>query len=91
MRGLQTSRVVVIDDDAQEAIPIIQALGRLGIGCTYIAGDQMEYLPKPPLTTWYRWHRKTNRRTHRKCLCSHHRERERADICSFMDKAPEYS
>lgn len=45
----RTSRVVVIDDEAAEAMPIIKSLGRLGIGCTYIPGDEVEELPESPL------------------------------------------
>jgi len=47
---LKTSRVAVIDDESAEAMPLIQALGRLGIGCVHIPGDRVEHLPEKPLT-----------------------------------------
>jgi hypothetical protein len=50
MRGLCTARVVVIDDMPDEAMPIIQALGRLSVGCVHIKGDELEALPTVPLS-----------------------------------------
>ena len=41
MIGLRTARVLVVDDNAAEAMPIIHALGKLGIGCVYVAGDKL--------------------------------------------------
>jgi hypothetical protein len=46
---LKTSRVVVIDDLPNEALPVIEAVGRLGIGCIYLTGERLEDLPKKPL------------------------------------------
>jgi hypothetical protein len=46
MNVLQTARVLVIDDQPTEAMPIIKALGLLGIGCVHIAGDKVEELKK---------------------------------------------
>ncbi|MDE0126605.1 MAG: hypothetical protein OXN97_18725 [Bryobacterales bacterium] len=37
--GLQTARALVIDDDYQEAHPVVLALSRLGIGSLYLNGD----------------------------------------------------
>ena len=48
MIGLRTARALVIDDDADEAIPLITALGRLGIGAVYLPGDKAEELPAEP-------------------------------------------
>lgn len=48
MNGLKTSRVVVIDDLREEALPVIEALGQLGIGCIYVPGERIEDLPKKP-------------------------------------------
>ena len=42
------SRVLVVDDEPREAIPIISALGSIGVGCIYIRGDEAEKLPKKP-------------------------------------------
>ncbi len=49
MNQLKTSPVVVIDDAPEEALPILKAMGRLGVGCAYIPGDRFEELPKPPI------------------------------------------
>ncbi len=49
MIGLQTARAIVIDDDEREALPIIKALGRLGIGAIYLPGDKLEELPRKPI------------------------------------------
>lgn len=37
--GLQTARALVVDDDYQEAYPVVLALSRLGIGSVYLNGD----------------------------------------------------
>src|SRR5580658_387351 len=50
MKGLCTARVVVVDDIQDEAMPIIQALGRLGVGSVHIKGDEIEALPQTPLS-----------------------------------------
>jgi hypothetical protein len=49
VRHLETSRVVVIDDLPDEALPVIEALGRLGLGCIYLRGERLEELPASPL------------------------------------------
>jgi len=49
MNELRTSRVVVIDDDKDEAIPLLAVLNRLGIGVLYYDGNK-ENLPKKPIT-----------------------------------------
>ena len=49
MNLLKTSPVVIIDDEAAEAIPVMRALGRLGVGCVYIPGDRLEQLPEKPI------------------------------------------
>lgn len=50
MTYLQTSRVVVIDDELPEAMPIIEALARLRIGSAYFRGTRIEDLPAAPLS-----------------------------------------
>ena len=37
--GLRTARALVVDDDYQEAHPVLLALSRLGIGSVYLNGD----------------------------------------------------
>jgi hypothetical protein len=49
MNGLRTCRVVVIDDDIDEARPLLTTLNNIGIGTLYFDGDS-EKLPKEPLT-----------------------------------------
>lgn len=49
MNVLKTARVVVIDDDRDEALPIIESLGRLGIGCIWVSGADHEKLPPEPI------------------------------------------
>jgi hypothetical protein len=49
VRYLETSRVVIIDDLPDEALPVIEALGRLGMGCIYLKGERLEELPAAPL------------------------------------------
>lgn len=49
MNQLKTSPVVVIDDQRDEALPVMEALGRLGVGCVYVPGDRFEDLPRPPI------------------------------------------
>lgn len=48
MNGLRTTRVVIIDDKIEEALPLIQGLGRLGIGAVYCSGLPGEH-PRPRL------------------------------------------
>ncbi len=48
MNGLQTARVVVIDDDPNEALPLVRALSQLGIGSLYFNGDAKD-LPRKPV------------------------------------------
>jgi hypothetical protein len=50
MNLLKTSPIVIIDDETTEALPVMRALGRLGVGCTYIPGDKLEQLPVPPIS-----------------------------------------
>jgi len=40
MNGLQTTRVVVIDDEFLEAEPLLRGLARLGIGALYFNGEE---------------------------------------------------
>lgn len=42
MNTLRTARVLIVDDSPTEAIPIVEALGRLGIGCVYVSGVNVE-------------------------------------------------
>ena len=48
MIGLRTARVVVIDDDREEAWPLLDALNRIRITALYFNGDA-EALPEKPL------------------------------------------
>ncbi len=48
MNGLRTTRVLIIDDDPDEVMPVIQALGRFGIGCLLISDVNVENLPENP-------------------------------------------
>lgn len=49
MKGLQTARVVVIDDDREEALLLLQAISRLGIGAVHFNGN-IDQLPEAPLS-----------------------------------------
>ena len=49
MTLLRTARVVVIDDEPAEAMPIVEALGRMSIGCAWLRGDRIEDLPDSPI------------------------------------------
>jgi len=40
MNGIKTSRVLILDDKADEAAPVIRALGLLGVGGVYHDGNQ---------------------------------------------------
>jgi hypothetical protein len=46
MKSLRTARVLIIDDTAGEAMPVVEALGRLGVGCAYVAGEKVEEVEK---------------------------------------------
>ena len=46
MDGLRTARVLVLDDQIEEAKPFMEALAKRGIGATYFSGDA-EMLPCP--------------------------------------------
>lgn len=48
MIGLQTGRVVVVDNDPEEAFPLLKAFSKIGIASTYYSGDVTE-LPDTPL------------------------------------------
>jgi hypothetical protein len=42
MNTMRTARVLIIDDRPDEAMPVVQALGTLGIGCVYVSGEKIE-------------------------------------------------
>ena len=46
MEGLRTSRVLVIDDKFDEALPFIQAVAKHGIGALYFSGVNEDELPE---------------------------------------------
>jgi hypothetical protein len=46
MNSLRTARVLIIDDTPSEAMPVVEALGKLGIGCVYISGEKVEEIEK---------------------------------------------
>jgi hypothetical protein len=46
MKGLGGGRVVVVDDEVDEAMPIIKAFSRVGVPITYFDGTESE-LPRP--------------------------------------------
>ena len=48
MNYFNTSRVAIIDDRSDEAMPVIKALGKLGIGCIYLDGQDFNNLPAEP-------------------------------------------
>ncbi len=48
MNILKTTKVVVIDDQLEEAMPVLKALGKIGVGAIYFSGDPDE-LPDAPL------------------------------------------
>jgi hypothetical protein len=50
MRTLETTRVCIIDDEAEEYLELIHALSRLRLGSIHIAGDKLEDLPDEPLS-----------------------------------------
>ncbi len=46
MKSLRTARVLIVDDTPSEAVPIVEALGKLGIGCVYVVGEKVEEVEK---------------------------------------------
>jgi hypothetical protein len=50
MKNLQTARVCIIDDEADEYVNLIHALSRIGLGCLHIEGTKEEDLPKTALS-----------------------------------------
>jgi hypothetical protein len=46
---MKTARVMVIDEDPKDAMPLLRALGQLGIGAVYISGDDVDQLPSAPI------------------------------------------
>jgi hypothetical protein len=46
---VRTARVLVIDEDPKDAVPLLTALGQLGIGAVYISGDDVKRLPAKPI------------------------------------------
>ena len=49
VENLSTARVLVVDDKPEEAVPILTALGEIGVGCIYVKGDKEEELPEEPI------------------------------------------
>ena len=47
MNLLQTSRVVIVDDDPKDGLQFLEALSKIGIGATYFDGNSENY-PKTP-------------------------------------------
>ena len=47
---MKTARVVVIDEDREEALLLLEALGKAGIGAIYVKGDEEKHLPSEPCT-----------------------------------------
>ena len=45
MQGLQTTRVLVVDDQIEEAQPFMEALAKRSIGSIYFSGDDLDKLP----------------------------------------------
>lgn len=48
VRHLATTRVLVVDDQPDEAAPILNALAKCGVGAIYVRGENMEDLPESP-------------------------------------------
>ena len=46
---LSTGRVLVVDDQPEEAVPILTALAEVGVGAVYVRGDKVEELPRQPI------------------------------------------
>jgi len=46
MIGLKSTRVLVVDDEEREALPIIKALAKKGIPCAYFHGANIRELPE---------------------------------------------
>jgi hypothetical protein len=49
IENLSTTRVLVVDDKPDEAVPVLTALGEAGVGCIYLKGDKVEELPTKPV------------------------------------------
>ncbi|MGO9138765.1 MAG: hypothetical protein ACLP9S_02630 [Syntrophales bacterium] len=49
IKNLSTARVLIVDDKPDEAVPIMTALGKIGVGCVYVRGDKVEELPQKPI------------------------------------------
>jgi|GEM_PF-6066918 len=47
---MKTARVVVIDEDRDEALLLLEALGKAGLGAIYIRGDDEAQIPERPCT-----------------------------------------
>ena len=47
----QNGSVVIIDNEPEEALPILRALSKKGIATTYYEGNNPELLPKEPMQT----------------------------------------
>ncbi|HQL74850.1 MAG TPA: hypothetical protein PLD58_16845, partial [Phycisphaerae bacterium] len=48
MKALQSPTVVVIDDDHEEALPLLRVMSSIGVGACYFTGDK-DQLPEKPL------------------------------------------
>ena len=46
---MNSSRIVVIDEDQSEALTLLSTLGKLGMGAIYIPGDKPEDIPDKPI------------------------------------------
>jgi len=46
MIGLKSTRVIVVDDEEREALPIMKALAKKGIPCAYFHGANIKELPE---------------------------------------------
>lgn len=47
---MNSARIVVIDEDKNEAIPLLSTLGKLGLGSIYIPGDDPDTTPDEPIS-----------------------------------------
>lgn len=46
MIGLRSTRVIIVDDDENEALPIMKAFAKKGIPCAYFHGANLKELPE---------------------------------------------
>lgn len=46
MIGLRSTRVIIVDDDQNEALPIMKAFAKKGIPCAYFHGANLKELPE---------------------------------------------